>query len=42
MVYYCIVCGGCRVAIVEDGTVVVHNDVPHPPELTYDEEDRPQ
>lgn len=37
--YWCIVCG--RFLPAEEG-VVVHDDVPHPDDMTFDEEDRPQ
>jgi hypothetical protein len=38
--YYCVVCGKFLPAD-EDG-LIVHDDVPHPPDMTFDEEDRPQ
>ncbi len=47
--YWCLWC--CRFvvgdAVVDDdgdvtGFVFVHDDVPHPPDATYDEDDRPQ
>ena len=37
--YYCVVCG--RALPVKDG-VVVHDDVPHPVEMPFDEEEKPQ
>lgn len=41
--YFCVICGECRIEWADDGArVVVHNDVPHPDFLTYDEEDHPQ
>ncbi len=38
--YYCVVCG--RFLLVDDEGVIVHDDVPHPPEMTFDEEEKPQ
>ncbi len=41
--YYCVVCGKCRVETDDDGgRIVIHGDVPHPEQLTFDEEERPQ
>jgi hypothetical protein len=37
--YWCVVCG--RMLPSDDG-VIVHDDVPHPDTMTFDEEDRPQ
>lgn len=37
--YWCVVCG--RFLPSQDG-VIVHDQVPHPPLMTFDEEDRPQ
>lgn len=37
--YYCVVCG--RGIPVVDG-VVVHDDVPHPPDMDFAEMDNPQ
>jgi hypothetical protein len=37
--YWCVVCG--RILPDEDG-VIVHDDVPHPADMTFDEEERPQ
>lgn len=37
--YYCIVCG--RFLSEEDG-LIVHDDVPHPVDMTFDEEENPQ
>jgi hypothetical protein len=39
-VYYCVVCGR-GIERNEDG-VFVHDDVPHPPDMTFDEEERLQ
>ena len=39
-VYYCVVCGR---AIEPDGDgVYVHDDVPHPADMTFDEDENPQ
>ena len=40
--YYCVICGECVVLDEDGGRVIIHNDVPHPPALTFDEEDNPQ
>ena len=37
--YYCVICGKYIEAV--DG-VIVHDDIPHPPDMTFDEEDNPQ
>jgi hypothetical protein len=37
--YYCVVCGKYIEAV--DG-VIVHDDIPHPPDMTFDEEENPQ
>lgn len=37
--YYCVVCG--RYIEVVDG-VIVHDDIPHPMSMDFDEEDNPQ
>jgi hypothetical protein len=39
-VYYCVVCGRC-IERNEHG-VFVHDDVPHPPDMTFDEEEKLQ
>ena len=41
-IYYCVVCGPCLKMLCEDGNVTVHNLVPHPEDMTFDEEERPQ
>lgn len=38
--YWCVVCGKLLPHI--DGVVVVHDNIPHPPVMTFDEEGRPQ
>lgn len=40
--YYCVICGECQVEESEDGSIIIHKDMPHPEFLTYDEEERPQ
>ncbi len=37
--YYCVICG--RFLPAEDG-VIVHDDIPHPPEMDFAEEEKPQ
>lgn len=37
--YWCVVCG--RLLPSDDG-VVVHDNVPHPPDMDFADEDRPQ
>lgn len=37
--YYCVVCN--KLLQADDG-VIVHDDIPHPPDMTFDEDDRPQ
>jgi len=38
--YWCVVCGR-HLPADEDG-LIVHDDVPHPEDMTFDEEERPQ
>ena len=38
--YWCVACGR-HLPADEDG-VIVHDDVPHPEDMTFDEEERPQ
>ena len=37
--YYCVICGKYIQAV--DG-VIVHDDIPHPSDMTFDEEENPQ
>ena len=37
--YYCVVCGKW---LQEQDGVIVHDPVPHPIEMTFDEEENPQ
>jgi hypothetical protein len=37
--YWCVVCG--RFLPSDDG-VIVHDDLPHPDEMTFDEQENPQ
>ena len=37
--YWCVICG--RFLPSDDG-VIVHDDVPHPADMTFDDEDKPQ
>ena len=41
-IYYCVVCGPCLQLLCIDGDVTVHNKVPHPFTMTFDEEESPQ
>ena len=38
--YWCVVCGR-HLPADKDG-VIVHDDMPHPEDMTFDEEERPQ
>ena len=38
--YYCVVCGR-YIEANEDG-VIVHDDIPHPPEMDFADEEKPQ
>lgn len=38
--YWCVVCG--RHMPADESGVIVHDDVPHPVDMTFDEEERPQ
>lgn len=38
--YYCVVCG--KYLEADEYGVIVHDDVPHPETMTFDEEDNPQ
>ena len=38
--YWCVVCG--RHLPADESGVIVHDDVPHPADMTFDEEERPQ
>lgn len=37
--YWCVVCG--RYLQADDG-VIVHDNIPHPENMTFDEDERPQ
>lgn len=37
--YWCVVCD--KWLPIKSG-VVVHDDIPHPPDMTFDEEEKPQ
>jgi hypothetical protein len=42
-IYYCVICGPCLRDLLPNGsTKTVHRNIPHPPGMTYDEEERPQ
>jgi len=38
--YYCVVCG--RYLEANEDRVIVHDDVPHPPEMDFADEEKPQ
>jgi hypothetical protein len=38
--YYCVICG--RFIEADEYGVIVHDDVPHPPRMDFDEERNPQ
>lgn len=38
--YWCVVCG--RYLHADEDGVIVHDNVPHPEDMTFDEEERPQ
>ena len=38
--YWCVVCG--RYLPADEDGVIVHDSVPHPEDMTFNEEDRPQ
>ena len=40
--YHCVICGPCETHILNDGRVIIHKEVEHPAEMTFDEEDNPQ
>lgn len=39
--YWCVCCGR-RLEFNEQLGGILHDDVPHPPDMTFDEEDNPQ
>lgn len=41
-VHYCVICGPCLRMLTEDASYTMHQDVPHPDGMTFDEEERPQ
>lgn len=41
-VYHCLVCGPIMREHYDHGTVTFHRNVPHPADMTYNEEERPQ
>ena len=38
--YYCVICGR-YIETNEDG-VIVHDDIPHPPDMDFSDENKPQ
>lgn len=41
-VHYCVVCGPCLRLLDDECDTTVHNNVPHPYDMTFDEEENPQ
>ena len=42
-IHYCVVCGPClRMAIADGSHITLHNNLPHPDDMTHDEEDNSQ
>ena len=39
-IYYCVICG--RGIECDEYGIFAHDDVPHPPDMTFDEEEKPQ
>jgi hypothetical protein len=38
--YWCVICG--RFLPADDDGVIVHDDIEHPSEMAFDDEDKPQ
>ena len=38
--YWCVVCG--RLLLPDGDDIIVHDNVPHPDTMTFDEDDHPQ
>jgi hypothetical protein len=38
--YYCVICG--RFLPANEYDVIIHDDIEHPPEITFDDEENPQ
>ena len=38
--YYCVVCG--KFLPADENGVIVHDDIPHPPEMDFNDEEKPQ
>ena len=38
--YYCVVCG--KFIEADDDGVIVHDPIPHPGSMTFDDEEKPQ
>jgi hypothetical protein len=38
--YYCVICG--RFLLADEYGVIVHDDIEHPSEMTFDDEEKPQ
>jgi hypothetical protein len=40
MSYYCVICN--KLLEEDDDGIIVHDPIPHPIDMTFDEEDNPQ
>lgn len=38
--YWCVICG--RFLRADDDGIIIHDDLDHPSEMTFDDEDKPQ
>jgi hypothetical protein len=38
--YYCVICG--RFLLADEHGVILHDDIEHPPEMNFDDEEKPQ
>lgn len=38
--YHCVICG--RFLRADEYDVILHDDIEHPPEMTFDDEEKPQ
>ena len=38
--YHCVICG--RFLLADEYGVILHDDIEHPPEMTFDDEEKPQ
>jgi|TARA_R110000823_G_scaffold271582_1_gene391027 hypothetical protein len=38
--YYCLICK--KLLLADEFGVIVHDDIPHPPDMSFDEDKKPQ